>query len=90
MVPWEIAIKTRRGRLNAELLLDDWPTAMETIGAQALEIAAEDAIRAGALDWGHRDPFDRMIVAQAQLRGLTVVTSDGTILNFGLVPSLEL
>jgi PIN domain nuclease of toxin-antitoxin system len=44
---------------------------------------------AGRLRWNHRDPFDRMIVAQAARRGLTIATRDAGILNAALTPTLK-
>ena len=43
---------------------------------------------AGRLRWNHRDPFDRMIVAQAARRGLTIATRDAGILNAALTPTM--
>ena len=73
---WEIAIKRAQGKLNApEDLLDT----MEQRGFIELPVLSGHAIVAGALPPHHRDPFDRMIVAQAQSEGLTVVTRDERI-----------
>ena len=54
-----------------------------------LGIEAADAILAGRLTWNHRDPFDRMIVAQATRRGLTIATRDAGILGAALTPTLQ-
>jgi PIN domain nuclease of toxin-antitoxin system len=73
---WEIAIKLASGKLDApENLLD------KVVAARFIElgITFAHALRAGALPSHHRDPFDRMIVAQAQDEGLTVVTRDARI-----------
>jgi PIN domain nuclease of toxin-antitoxin system len=73
---WEIAIKRAQGKLKApENLLDT----MEQRGFAELPVLSRHAIIAGALPPHHRDPFDRMIVAQAQGEGLTVVTRDERI-----------
>jgi PIN domain nuclease of toxin-antitoxin system len=73
---WEIAIKRAQGKLSVpENLLDT----MEERGFLELPVVSRHAIRAGALPAHHGDPFDRMIVAQAQTEGLTVVTSDARI-----------
>jgi PIN domain nuclease of toxin-antitoxin system len=73
---WEIAIKRAQGKLSVpENLLDT----MEERGFLELPVVSRHAIRAGALPAHHSDPFDRMIVAQAQTEGLTVVTSDTRI-----------
>ncbi len=54
-----------------------------------LPIDSEDAIVAGRLPWDHRDPFDRVIVAQALRRNLTVVTRDAKVLTAALTPTLK-
>ena len=70
---WEIAIKRRAGKL----LYDGSPrTAASDAGFLELDIDAADAETAGALDWDHRDPFDRMLLAQCLNRGLTLITAD--------------
>jgi PIN domain nuclease of toxin-antitoxin system len=73
---WEIAIKKAIGRLDAP---DDL---VETVGASGflpLPIGLAHADRAGSLPPHHADPFDRMLVAQAQLEGLTLVTADARL-----------
>ena len=58
--------------------------------ATDLAIHAGDAILAGRLPWEHRDPFDRMLVAQAARRNLTLATSeDADILRAALTPTLK-
>jgi PIN domain nuclease of toxin-antitoxin system len=54
-----------------------------------LNITAADAIMAGGLPWAHRDPFDRMLVAQAARRGLVLASSDATLLAGALSPTLD-
>lgn len=86
---WEIAIKTRLGRLDGEPLLSAWADLMAAMGLSEVPIAAADAIVAGRLQWDHRDPFDRMLVAQAVRRGLTIATRDRHILSAALTPTLQ-
>ncbi len=76
---WEVAIKTRIGRLDGGPLLSAWDETLEAMNATNLAIDSTDAIVAGQLNWAHKDPFDRMIVAQAVRRGLTIATSDDQI-----------
>ena len=73
---WEIAIKRAQGKLDAPSDLLD---TMEQRGFAELPVLSCHAVIAGALPPHHRDPFDRMIVAQAQSEGLTVVSSDARI-----------
>lgn len=86
---WEIAIKTRLGRLNGEPLLVAWSDIMAAMAVTEVAIEAADAILAGRLAWNHRDPFDRMIVAQAARRGLTIATRDADILGTALTATLK-
>ena len=86
---WEIAIKTRLGRLDGQPLLSAWPDIVADMTATDLAIDAGDAILAGRLPWEHKDPFDRMLVAQAARRNLTLATSDADILRAALTPTLR-
>ncbi len=70
---WEIAIKRRLGKLRG---LDDPIGLVDDSRMERLPITFEHAERAGTLPLHHRDPFDRMLVAQAQLEGLTLITTD--------------
>jgi len=75
-VAWEIAIKQASGRLRAP---KDVGAGILEEGFEPLAITIEHALHAGALPPHHHDPFDRMLVAQAQLEGLTIVTRDPNI-----------
>ncbi|HTQ16630.1 type II toxin-antitoxin system VapC family toxin [Mycobacterium sp.] len=86
---WEIAVKTRLGRLPGETLLSAWSDIISDMAATELAIDAADAILAGRLPWAHRDPFDRMLVAQATRRNLTIATRDQQILRAALTPTLK-
>jgi PIN domain nuclease of toxin-antitoxin system len=70
---WEIAIKRTLGKLEAP---EDLPAALDAGGIARLPIEFEHAAVAGALPRHHDDPFGRMLVAQAQCEGLTLLTSD--------------
>ncbi len=69
---WEIAIKQALGKLTVDGDLD----AVLAEDFEPVPITFDDARRAGGLPPVHRDPFDRMLVAQAQNRGLVVVSRD--------------
>jgi PIN domain nuclease of toxin-antitoxin system len=86
---WEIAIKTRLGRLDGEALLSAWADIMADMSTTELPIESSDAILAGRLPWEHKDPFDRVIVAQALRRNLTIATRDSKILEAALTPALQ-
>jgi PIN domain nuclease of toxin-antitoxin system len=79
---WEIAIKISRGRDDFRIdagffrrsLFDNGYAELPMTGAHAAALAGLPAI--------HRDPFDRMLVAQATVEGLTLVTSDPSVANY--------
>jgi PIN domain nuclease of toxin-antitoxin system len=70
---WEVAIKQAGGKLGGP---DDLPERIRDSGFTMLPISPEHAIAAGRLPLIHRDPFDRMLVAQANSEGLTLATRD--------------
>jgi PIN domain nuclease of toxin-antitoxin system len=86
---WEIAIKTRLGRLDGDPLLSAWSEILADMSATEIPIDSGDAILAGRLPWDHRDPFDRVIVAQAARRNLTIATRDTQILRAALTSTLK-
>lgn len=77
---WEIAIKIRAGRLRATVSEIVQATRGCMLGELAIRFAHGE--RAGLLPLHHRDPFDRMLVAQAQLESLTIVTRDTAIARY--------
>ena len=76
---WEIAIKRAKGTLAAP---PDVRPAIAASGFVELPIELGHAVVAGALPAHHRDPFDRMLVAQAQLEALTLVTADPVLARY--------
>ncbi len=78
---WEVAIKQSIGKLTEPA---DLPERVRDSGFRSLPITAAHAIAAGRLPPIHRDPFDRMLIAQAQLEGLTLVTRDARIQKYEL------
>ena len=79
---WEISIKTALGRLEIEL--DDLENAIARNGFRSLPIGFRHAITAGRLPAVHRDPFDRMLVAQASVEELRIVSHDRVFERYGL------
>jgi PIN domain nuclease of toxin-antitoxin system len=74
---WEIAIKYRLGRLKLNTPPEDlMPAELARDTIQILPISMAHALRAGALPPHHQGPFDRMLIAQAQLENMTLVTAD--------------
>jgi PIN domain nuclease of toxin-antitoxin system len=74
---WEIAIKFRIGRLpDAEPFVHSFRGNLRKLGFSELPVSVEHAQRAGLLPGEHKDPFDRMLIAQAQTEGLLLVTNE--------------
>ena len=84
VVPWELAIKTNIGKLKVEPLLASWKHMLGTQGFTELHIASEHAIRAGLLPLHHKDPFDRLLVAQAQATGWPIISADPVFDHYGV------
>jgi PIN domain nuclease of toxin-antitoxin system len=78
---WELAIKAGLGRLRMPAALE---ATIDRRGFQRLGISFAHAAAAGALPRLHGDPFDRMLIAQAQSEGLTWVTRDRAFSVYGL------
>ena len=76
---WEIAIKQAVGKLKGPA---DLPKQVRDSGFRELSITSQHALAAGRLPLIHRDPFDRMLVAQAQCEDLTLVTRDPEIRKY--------
>ena len=74
---WEIAIKHQLGKLRKVAdLVSDFSGRIEREGFQLLPISAEHGIRAGMLPGLHKDPFDRMLIAQAQAENVPIVSNE--------------
>jgi PIN domain nuclease of toxin-antitoxin system len=74
---WEITTKVAAGRLRLPTSAEDWLTdPRHRRDVAELSISFAHVIRAGTLPPHHRDPFDRMLVAQAQVEGLVLVSAD--------------
>ena len=86
---WEIAIKVRAGRLRFAEPLHAWlPGDLERQGFGLLRVSFEHAIEVASLPDHHDDPFDRLLIAQARLGHLSIVTSDSAFDAYG-VPVLD-
>lgn len=77
----EVAIKVRIGKLKAPGLVDGWSSSVRDKAAVELDITSHHATMAGSLVWEHRDPFDRLLAAQAILESSTLVTVDANLLQ---------
>lgn len=82
---WEIATKHRIGKLpDAEALALDIPGAIAGQNFEELPITIEHAAHAGALPGPHRDPFDRMLIAQALSGNLVLVSIESLFASYGV------
>lgn len=84
----EVATKQRLGKLDVGDLVEVWGRRVAEIGGADLPVTAEHAVLAGRLEWSHRDPFDRLLVAQGVVENATFVTQDAAIAAFGRAPLL--
>ncbi len=82
---WEIATKVRQGRLpEAEAFERDFLHRVKEAGYSLRAVTVEDGLRAGRLMGEHRDPFDRMIAAQALADDIPVISIDTKLDGFGI------
>lgn len=80
---WEIATKFRLGKLpGAAAVVTDYAGAIHGLQAELLAIQDRHALHAGSLPQTHRDPFDRLLVAQSEIEGLTLVSKDRVLRQF--------
>jgi PIN domain nuclease of toxin-antitoxin system len=80
-VVWEVAIKRSLGKLEAP---DDFDSTLLNAGAQGLPVSLDHAAAVERLPWHHRDPFDRLLVAQASIEGAAIVTRDESLRPYGV------
>jgi PIN domain nuclease of toxin-antitoxin system len=78
---FEITTKARLGRLDAGELTLTLASRVSQMGATTLPVEIDHALFAGSMPWPHRDPFDRILVAQATLDSLTLVTVDSALVS---------
>jgi PIN domain nuclease of toxin-antitoxin system len=81
VVVWEVAIKRQLGKLDAP---SDLLERLEQAGVELLPITARHADHVRALPMHHRDPFDRLLIAQAAVEGLPLVTADAQMDAYGV------
>lgn len=82
---WEIATKYHRGRLDeAKIIAPDIAAAIAGQDFEELPITVEEATRAGTLPGPLRDPFDRMLIAQALSRNLVLISNESLFDQYGV------
>ncbi len=79
---WEIVIKTQKGLLSISDLPTWWRRAVELTAARVLNIRASHITALAALPLLHKDPFDRMLIAQSKAEGLALVTNDASVREY--------
>lgn len=83
---WEIATKARLGKLpGAESLAQDFAVEIERHGFLPLAISVTHGQRAGSLPGPHKDPFDRMLMAQAHAENLVLVSNEAVFDQYGVM-----
>jgi PIN domain nuclease of toxin-antitoxin system len=80
-VAWEVSIKRSLGKLAVP---DEYVSLLVGAGVQPLAVSVEHAAAVQALPWHHRDPFDRMLVAQAGVEGAALVSRDDALRAYGV------
>lgn len=82
---WEVSTKYRLGKLpEAKEIAENFAALVESSQMTPLPITIEHALRAGALERYHRDPFDRMLIAQSQVERVAVVTKDAAFADYDI------
>jgi PIN domain nuclease of toxin-antitoxin system len=82
---WEIATKVRLGKLPTAVdLAADFTGHVERENFQMLAISGEHAVRAGLLSGAHKDPFDRMLIAQVQAENMPIVSNEALFDAYGV------
>ncbi len=80
---WEMGIKVAISKLPLPEPIDTYISSrMVQLGAQSLEIPATHALQSAALPLHHRDPFDRMLIAQAQVEDMTLTSADNVVREY--------
>lgn len=86
---YELSFKHRQGKLpSGAAIVSSFGRQIAHLYASELPVSSPHTLAAGQLDWPHKDPFDRIIVAQAMVEGLTLVTADEDLLGFQAVATL--
>jgi PIN domain nuclease of toxin-antitoxin system len=80
---WELSLKHHQGKLpELAAVIDDLPGLLQADGFQRLAMSISHGLRAGGYSQPHRDPFDRMLAAQAELERLVLISADQQLANF--------
>lgn len=86
---YEISQKTHNKKMDIPGFPVDWESWLERFNVTILPLTDDHGITAGTLEWDNRDPFDRMLVAQAYLEQIPFVTADKRILSLPLLQRIN-
>jgi PIN domain nuclease of toxin-antitoxin system len=82
---FEITTKHRLGKLpEFGFIAADFPRALADVDHQPLQVSMEHASFAGALQHGHKDPFDRLLIAQARIERVPIISNEALFDEFGV------
>jgi PIN domain nuclease of toxin-antitoxin system len=82
---WEIATKVRLGKLDVAVeVVEDFLSYLDREGFETISVTAAHGIRAGLLPGPHKDPFDRMLIAQALAENLPIISNDRALDGYGV------
>jgi PIN domain nuclease of toxin-antitoxin system len=80
---WEVSTKYKLGKLpEASEIAENFEALLKESQMTPLPITIQHALRAGALERHHRDPFDRMLIAQSQIEGAVILTKDAAFADY--------
>jgi PIN domain nuclease of toxin-antitoxin system len=79
---WEVTIKSMKGRINIGDPRTWWNSALEQLAATTLHLRPDHVSGLTSLPPIHKDPFDRMLIAQASVEGLTLVSRDANVAQY--------
>jgi len=83
VVYWEVVLKAMKGFLEIDDLRTWWADALDQLAATPLVLRLEHVSELQMLPPIHKDPFDRMLIAQAAVEGLTLLTTDRDVKRYG-------
>jgi PIN domain nuclease of toxin-antitoxin system len=82
---WELAIKVGQGKISLSLPYRQWmETAITDLELEILPVTVEYAERQSVLPPHHKDPFDRLLIAQAQIEAIPIVSADTAFDSYGI------
>jgi PIN domain nuclease of toxin-antitoxin system len=84
VVPWEIAIKSNKGKIAPHQLVWAFSSVILNTGFVAIHITPSQAIRSGLLPLHHKDPFDRVLAAQSLELGIALISIDRIFDRYGV------